>query len=187
MNIKDKNIVVINASGLYTTDEIKTINKSFDQFDVEFVSLERRSAQNSLFSGLQVIISGPVADMLFMAIVIDPLYDLLKSFLTDLYKRMITKSFYFISGHKKQKPDINVHIPFKNQAQIIMIFESKVPVSDQLLDQYFLKVQESVQTIQAGQKKIVYMKNGRLVTEDEAAYILYLSQQPHQDNDGQPL
>ncbi|WP_439425165.1 hypothetical protein ACKP2L_07125 [Oenococcus alcoholitolerans] len=187
MNTTDKKIGMVSVPGLYTTEEIKEINASFGQFDVEFISSERRLVQNSIFEGLQVIISSPLATMFLTAFVINPLYDLVKTFLSNLYKKIITKPLYLISGHKKKVPGINVHISLQNHAQIIMVFESEVPVNDQLLDKYFLKVRESMRTIEANQKKIIYMKDDHLVSEDETEYILYLSQQSHQNDNGESL
>lgn len=44
-----------------------------------------------------------------------------------------------------------------------------------------------MRTIETNQNKIIYMKDGHLVSEDETEYILYLSQQSHQNDNGESL
>ncbi|MBC2168669.1 hypothetical protein [Listeria booriae] len=137
-------ILVINGTRLFTQEERHKLDESLKKASIQLFMVEQRGIQNSIFNGIQVILSNELLGLLINGLLMPAAYDGLKQSLVFIIKKIRTGNFRIVTPNEINVPNIVLKVNTSNGEIVASI--SKV-ISEEQIEKYIDSMIEAANAV----------------------------------------
>lgn len=110
--LNSNGMILINGYMCFTLEDRKKLERSFEKNNMEIFFIDQRGINNSIFGGIEIILSNNLFSMLVGGLLMPAVYDVLKISLVDIKKKIKSSNVIFLRANKKPET-INAVIKIK--------------------------------------------------------------------------
>ncbi|MYL58644.1 hypothetical protein GLW20_14150 [Virgibacillus halodenitrificans] len=126
-------LIITNGTFLFSEEERKHLIEGLNKQKIKLFLLEQRGIQNSIFSGIEIILSNPLVNLLIGGILMPTIYDNLKNIIQITLNKVREGKVWRVTSKESTIPNVTLKIQTK-KGNIIASLDKEI--SDEELDLY---------------------------------------------------
>lgn len=128
-------LLITNEKFFFSKEELEHIEEDLNRANIKLYLLGPRGIQNSFFSGIEIILSSPLANLLIGGLLMPTIYDNLKKVIQLTINKVKKSDLRIITSKESATPNVIIKIPTK-KGDIIASVDSATDISENELELY---------------------------------------------------